>query len=137
MAGQRGDQFLLKRGDGGGPETFTTVGGFRTHTLALNGQEVDATDKDSGGFRELLAGAGINAITLSGAGPIKDTVQENNILTDWFNKAIVNYQVIVPGIATFQGPFRVTQMQYDGPHDSEATWSLTLASAGTITKTAL
>lgn len=133
MAGQKGNAFLLKRGDGQPTETFTTVGGFRTHTFTINDTEVDVTDKDSvGNWRELLAGAGILGATIGGSGPIKDTVEENNMLTDLTTQAISNYQVIVPGIGTFEGPFKISEMSYEGPHDAEATWSVTLASAGQI-----
>ena len=36
MAAQKGSLFLLKAGDGGGPEVFTTVGGLRTTSFNVN-----------------------------------------------------------------------------------------------------
>ena len=59
MTAQRGRDMLVKIGDGGSPESFTTVAGLRTRTFSLNAREVDTTHAESGGWRELLAGAGV------------------------------------------------------------------------------
>ena len=66
MVAQKGSLFLLKVGDGGGPEVFTTVGGLRTTSFNINNGTVDVTNKDSSGMRELLAGGGIQTMSLSG-----------------------------------------------------------------------
>jgi len=39
---------------------------------------------------------------------------------------------VIPDFGTVQGPFRITQLQYDGPHDGEVKVSLSLASAGAL-----
>ena len=41
MATQKGSLFLLKVGDGGGPETFTTVAGMQATNFKLNTGTVD------------------------------------------------------------------------------------------------
>ena len=56
MTTQQGSLFLLKVGDGGGPETFTTVGGMQATSFNINTASVDVTNKGSNGMRELLAG---------------------------------------------------------------------------------
>ena len=62
MTVQAGKDILLKIGDGGAPEVFTTVAGLRARTIALNARTVDVTDGDSAGrWRELLAGAGVRS----------------------------------------------------------------------------
>ena len=65
MSAQRGRDLLVKIGDGGSPETFTTVAGLRATTLSFNAQTVDVTNADSANqWRELLAGAGVKAAAL-------------------------------------------------------------------------
>jgi TP901-1 family phage major tail protein len=44
MSVQAGKDILLKIGDGGAPEGFTTVAGLRARTIALNARTVDVTD---------------------------------------------------------------------------------------------
>lgn len=60
MAGQKGRDVLIKISDGGTPDAFLTVAGIRTSTFELEQKGVDATSMESpGGWRELLAGAGL------------------------------------------------------------------------------
>ena len=58
MAIENGSDFLLKVGDGEAPPTYRTVAGLRTTQLSVNGEAVNVTTKDSGGWRELLAVGG-------------------------------------------------------------------------------
>ena len=68
MPTERGSAFLLKVGDGGDPPVYSTVAGLRTTQLAINGEPVVVTNKDSGGWRELLSGAGVRSVSESGRG---------------------------------------------------------------------
>jgi TP901-1 family phage major tail protein len=47
------------------------------------------------------------------------------------------FQVIVPDFGMIQGPFQITALEYAGTFDGEATYELTLASAGLLTFVAL
>ena len=67
MAVEKGRAFLLKIGDGGGPETFDVVGGMRSTSLRINNETVDVTNKTSGGWRELLSGAEFGIFRFRGA----------------------------------------------------------------------
>ncbi len=58
MGIESGSAFLLKVGDGGVPPAYATIAGLRTTQLSINGEGVNVTTKDSGGWRELLSGAG-------------------------------------------------------------------------------
>jgi TP901-1 family phage major tail protein len=104
--------------------------------LAFNAQAVDVTNADSAGmWRELLEG-GVKSASLSGSGVFKDAASDAALRQVFFDGTTANYQVVVPGFGTVAGPFRITQLQYDGPHDGEVKVSLALASAGALTFTA-
>jgi TP901-1 family phage major tail protein len=45
---------------------------------------------------------------------------------------IRNWQIVVPGDATYTGPFQITQLEAQGPHDKEVTFSISLESGGVI-----
>ena len=68
MAIENGSAFLLKIGDGAAPPAYATVAGLRTTQLSVNGEAVNVTTKDSGGWRELLSGAGVRSVSVSAAG---------------------------------------------------------------------
>ena len=137
MTAQRGKDLLLKLGDGGVPENFTTVAGLRTKTLSLNAREVDATHAQSaGGWRELLAGAGVRQASLSGAGVFLNDAAAETIRAAFFNGDIRNWRIVVPGFGEIEGPFLIANLDYAGDYESEATVSLALASAGALAFTA-
>ena len=132
MTAQRGRDLLIKTGDGADPETFTSVAGLRATTLAFNASVVDITNADSAdAWRELLAG-GVKSATISGSGVFKDAASDAALRLAFFNAAIGNYQIVIPGFGTVTGPFKITALQYDGPYDGEVKIALSLASAGAL-----
>ena len=62
MAAEKGSAFLLKIGDGESPVGYTTIAGLRTTQMTVNGEPVAITSKDSGGWRQLLSGAGVRSV---------------------------------------------------------------------------
>jgi TP901-1 family phage major tail protein len=142
MAGQKGLDLLLKIDISG---TYTTVGGLRSTSITMNEESVDATNKDSLGSRALLAGGGVQSVSISGSGIFTDTAAEQAIRTAWAAQAnttdgttgqtaaFSNFQVIVPDLGTFTGAFQITSMEYAGEYNGEATYSLSLESDGYTT----
>ena len=55
MSVEKGSAFLLKVANGGSPVTYATIAGLRTTQLSINGEAVNVTTKDSGGWSEDLA----------------------------------------------------------------------------------
>lgn len=139
MAYQKGSDMLLKldTATSGGP-TFTTVAAMQTKEISVATEMVEVTNQDSSGkWRELLEGAGIKKISMSGRGVFSDSSAENTVLTLLLANTIKNWQCVVPGLGTFQGLFQITQAQYTGPHDKEVAYDFRLESAGAITFTAV
>ena len=138
MSAQRGKDLLLKIGDGGAPETFVTVAGLRARTVSLNARTVDVTDGDSAGrWRELLAGAGVRSAAVSGQGVFRDAASDALIREVFFSQAARSWRLIVPDFGTLEGPFLVSALEYAGEHEGEASFALSLASAGEIGFSAL
>lgn len=133
MAAQRGKDILLKIGDGGEPQTFTTVAGLRARTISLNARTIDATDSDSAGrWRELLAGAGVRQAAVSGAGVFRDAASDALMREVFFSQEARSWRLIVPDFGVLEGPFLIAALEYAGDHEGEATWAVTLASAGEV-----
>ena len=136
MTAQRGKDLLLKLGDGEVSETFSVIGGLRTKTLSLNAQIIDVTHSQStGGWRELLAGAGVRKASVSGAGVFLNDAAAEQARSIFFANEARNWQVIVPGFGTIEGAFVIANLDYAGEHDREAVVSLALESAGALTFT--
>lgn len=136
MAAQKGKDLLLKISDGAGG--FMTVAGLRTKRLALNADTVDATDAESvGRWRELLAGAGVKRASVSGAGIFKDQASDALLRQVFFDGLIRDWQIVVPDFGVISGTFQIVNLDYRGEHASEATFDITLESAGVLSFTAI
>ncbi|MBV6636843.1 MAG: phage major tail protein, TP901-1 family, partial [Mameliella sp.] len=62
MAAQNGKDLLIKVDVSG---TFETLAGLRATRISFNAEQVDVTTLEStGGWRELLAGAGVKSASL-------------------------------------------------------------------------
>jgi len=137
MAAQNGKDLLVKidmTGDG----LFETVAGLRATRISLNAETVDVTSLEStGGWRELLGGAGLRTAAISGSGVFKDEATDERARQIFFDGETPDFQVIVPGFGTLEGPFQISSIEYAGTHNGEATYELSLASAGVLTFLAL
>ncbi len=67
MPAQKGSAFLLKISNGATPAAYQTVAGLRTTQMSVTGDAVVVTSKDSGGWRELLSGAGVRSVSVIAA----------------------------------------------------------------------
>jgi TP901-1 family phage major tail protein len=137
MSAQRGRDLLIKLGDGQSPENFTTVAGLRSTQLSFNATSIDITNADSADMWRELLDAGIKSAAISGSGVFKDAASDAALRTAFFGQVLKNFQVVIPHFGTVTGPFKITQLQYEGPHDGEVKISLSLASAGALTFSAL
>jgi len=134
MSGQKGRDVLIKIGDGGAPEAFTTVAGIRAKTISLNARTVDGTSGESpDAWRELIAGAGVKSASVSGAGVFKDASSDALIQQAFFTQAAKTFQLLIPDFGVLEGAFLVEALDYSGDHDGEAAFAITLASAGALT----
>ncbi|MCW0046123.1 MULTISPECIES: phage major tail protein, TP901-1 family [unclassified Brevundimonas] len=135
MTAQAGKDMLLKIEGApvASPGVFTTVAGLRARTISLNAKTVDATDGDSAGrWRELLAGAGVKSAAVSGQGIFRDAASDALVREAFFDQAAKRWRLIVPDFGVLEGPFLVAALEYAGEHEGEATFALSLASAGAI-----
>ena len=133
MAAQKGSALLMKIGNGGSPETFTTIGGMRSTSISMNDEVVDITNKDSGRARAILAQAGVNSMTVSGSGVFTDSASEATLESKFDSSTLGNYQFLVPDFGTYTGSFMLTTLEYAGEFNGEVTYSFTFESNGAIT----
>lgn len=137
MAVQNGKDLLIKVDLTGGG-SFQTVAGLRATRVSFNAESVDVTSLESaGGWRELLAGAGVKSASLSGSGIFRDAASDARMRQIFFDGEMPDFQVVIPDFGTIEGPFQVTAIEYGGTHDGEATYEVALASAGQLSFTAL
>lgn len=133
-----GRDFLIKIGDGGAPEAFTTIGGMRTTSMSVNNSQIDITNKDDAGWRTLVSG-GIHSMSLSFAGVMSNAATVTSLKARVIaenGSDICNFQVISGLGDIWQGAFQVASFEGGGDVGKEEVFNLKLESAGRITKVA-
>ncbi|KGM48858.1 phage major tail protein, TP901-1 family [Pseudooceanicola atlanticus] len=137
MAAQNGKDLLIKV-DMASDGQFQTLAGLRATRVSFNAEAVDVTSLESqGGWRELLGGAGVRSAGISGAGVFRDEGSDERARQIFFDGETPDFQVVIPDFGIIEGPFQVTAIEYAGAHDGEATYELSMASAGALSFTAI
>jgi len=136
MAAEKGRAFLLKIGDGQPSESFATIAGMRSTRLSINSEPVDITNKDSGGWRELLSDGGVRRVSISGAGVFTNSQAEIDLQGKVLAGTIANYRIVFESGDMFAGAFLVSALDYAGEHNGERSYTMSLESSGPVTFTA-
>jgi TP901-1 family phage major tail protein len=132
MTAEKGSAFLLKVGDGAATPAYTTIAGLRTTQLSINGDSVVITNKGSGGWRELLSGAGVRSVSVSGAGVFTGSAAEARIKASALSGVLDDYELSFESGERLRGRFLVTRLDYAGDFNGERSYTLALESSGAV-----
>jgi TP901-1 family phage major tail protein len=132
MAAEKGSAFLLKIGNGTPTPAFSTVAGLRTTQLSINGEAVVITNKSSGGWRELLPGAGVRSVSVTAAGVFTGSAAETRLKSNALAGTIDDYQLVFESGEQLQGKFLLTRLDYSGDFNGERAYTLALESSGQV-----
>lgn len=134
MTAEQGSKFLLKIAEQQDRRAapFITVAGMRTTQMSVNGEPVVITNKDSGGWRQLLSGAGVRSVSVSGAGIFTGSAAELRIKDHALSGTIDHYQLCFAGGDNLHGDFLVTRLDYSGDYNGERSYAISLESSGAV-----
>lgn len=132
MPAQKGSAFLLKISNGGSPATYNTVAGLRTTQLSITGDTVVVTNKGSGGWRELLSGAGVRSVSVSAAGIFLGSAAEVQVRTAAMDGVLSDYELSFEDGSKLRGAFLVQRLDYAGDFNGERNYTLALESSGAV-----
>jgi TP901-1 family phage major tail protein len=132
MGAEKGSAFLLKVGNGAEPPVFATVAGMRTTQMSVNGEAVNVTSKDSGGWRELLSGAGVRSVSVAASGIFTGSAAEVRVKTNALAGLVDDYELSFESGEKLSGRFLVTRLDYSGDYNGERNYALSLESSGPV-----
>ena len=132
MTAQKGSAFLLKVGDGATPPAYRTVAGLRTTQMSINGDTVVVTHKESGGWRELLSGAGVRSVSVSASGIFLGSTAEASIRANALAGLVDAYELSFEDGEKLRGRFLVQRLDYAGDFNGERNYSVVLESSGAV-----
>ena len=132
MSAEKGSAFLLKAGNGAEPPVFTTVAGMRATQMSVNGEPVTVTSKDSGGWRELLSGAGVRSVSVAASGIFTGSAAELRVKSNALAGLIDDYELSFESGERMRGRFLVTRLDYSVDYNGERNYALNLESSGPV-----
>lgn len=132
MPAQSGAAFLLKISNGATPAVYQTIAGLRTTQMSINGDTVVVTHKQSGGWRDLLSGAGTRSVSVSAAGIFLGSTAENTVRSRALDGTLDDYELSFEDGAKLRGRFLVQRLDYAGDFNGERSYTLQLESSGPV-----
>ena len=141
MAKQNPDLFLIKMGDGADPVVYSTMCGLNSRSLTIGGDSIDVSTVDcqGGGGNAWQENAhGLRNMSVSGNGFFENKAQATQMIDKKMTgDGVEDFQVVAPGLGTFEGKFLIGDMEYGGELNGGAvTYGVSLTSSGAITFTA-
>jgi len=132
MTAQKGSAFLLKISDGGATPAYRTVAGLRTTQMSVTGETVVITHKASAGWRELLSGAGVRAVSVSAAGIFLGSAAEAQVRANALAGTLDDYELSFEDGERLHGRFLVQRLDYAGDFNGERNYTVQLESSGQV-----
>lgn len=129
--GMKGSAILVKKGTA---LAGTVLAGGRATSITINSETVDVTSADNTNrWRELLAAAGTKSMSVSFSGILDNSATKDQMIDDVVAQTVDAYGIILDDLGYFDGNFQLTQFEAAGDYNGEATFDITLESAGDIT----
>lgn len=133
MAKLAGRKVNLYKGTGG---TAVLVAGGREHGIAINNEAIDVTDKDSAGWRTLLADPATRSVDISFTGLMDGATYVALALGTTTTALLDDYEIRVDGVGVIAGDFHLSTVELGTPHDDAVELTMSLMSSGPIGFTA-
>ena len=128
MAATAGRKLRIKKGG-------TAVAGAVTDNLTINNEPIDITDKDSAGWRTMLADVGVRSIEASVEGVLINSTLIA-IAVGTAASLLAAYTLEIDGIGDFSGNFYLQSFEITGEQEDAIRFTASIVSSGTITFTA-
>jgi predicted secreted protein len=132
MTNYAGRAFVLKVGTISGG---TTVADCKAHSLKINNEQVDITNKSSAGWRTLLAGAGVQSVEISLNGVMTNDTGYETLQGYVTANSINTMSMQWADLDGIEGSFASSGLEIGGEYNGEQTFSVTLMSSGQPTFT--
>jgi len=129
MAKYLGNAMLLKVESSPSSGTYNTIGGSSSHSMSINNEQVDVSDKDSNRWKELLA-AGDRSLALSMEGFISDDANYALVETAYETDTILNFQLAYGNSKTVTGAFHIDSAELNGARNDGQGFSMSLTNSG-------
>ena len=112
--------------------SYNDIGGLLSNSFTANNSAIDLTNKSSGGFRELMAGEGLQSVDISAEIIFSTEANFAIMKAGYLSQALLLYQ-IARGAEVIGGAFKIISWAEASPDQDKVVVSVSLQSSGAIT----
>lgn len=115
--------------------TYNTIGHTTSSSLSFSLDTPEATSKDSGGYREVIAGTRSLEISFDGLVAYDDTVDIDTLIghANSRTKIYARFGTTVTGDTTYTSQGFLSSIEYTADSEAPITYSGTFTSSGSVT----
>ena len=136
MAIQRGEDVILKVGDGEAPtEAFIDLGGLVNTSLQLVSDIIESTDLSSGAYRQVNDQTGIKKLVIKAEGFFSDVLSEELLRGYAFSGASSNYELHFGNGDKISGAFVISSYGRRGNLEAQEDFIVILESSSNVSFT--
>jgi predicted secreted protein len=133
MPGAQAAFKMLLKVDFGQGAGFQNFAGVQTRSIKFPDTSVKITNADSeGNFRELIQGVSEDSMDFDADGIFISGAMMVQIIQARKNGLMLTYQVIVPGLGTYEGVFAIGSLEISGGQDDPLKFRTSFMSSGPI-----
>jgi hypothetical protein len=133
MGTERGLDWRIQIGDGGGPEVFTNIGGEISFDWKRSSEEIDESTKDDGIYGSTSFGQQKISITANGNVKVPDTGLSALATASKASPPEVNVKIVKGATVKFAGKVAVGNFSTTHNKTGPVTWSCDLMNVGAPT----
>lgn len=104
--------------------------------VAQNGRDL-LIKMDMTGDGAFVTVAGLRSASVSGSGVFRDADTDARARQVFFDGETPRCQVVIPDFGVIEGKFQISALEYAGNYDGEASYEISLVSAGALSFVAL
>lgn len=108
----------------------TVIAGVVQKSISINGEPIDITDDQSGGWRTLDADVGRRSVDISIEGVATGNTLRAALLAGTPSLLLTNISVVYPNGDTITGNFFLNSLEESGPENDKLGFSASLQSSG-------
>lgn len=117
------------------PSNYVLVGGLRTKAFTFNGEAIEKTNHGSDQWKELIDGAGIRSMSLSGGGVALNDSTIILIEDNAFSQTLTNFRITDTSAngRVYTACCKIVSVERSSEYNAEQTYSISLESSGEVT----
>ena len=132
MTAYKGSMVLIKLGNGGEPEVFTTIGGLVDIRMRVNNDIIENSSCETDSWKSFLENAGSRVLTIAARGIFLDSTSEETLRSCAFGNNARHYRLYFGNGDYLQALFQINRYERLAEQRDAEQYAITMQSSGNV-----